>query len=47
MRITQLLASNLFATALPVDAADEQEQLRRMVQRLLDKSGSELWEEDA
>lgn len=30
-----------------VDAADEQEQLKRMVQRLLDKAGSELWEEDA
>ena len=28
-----------------VDAADEQEQLKRMVQRLLDKTGSELWEE--
>lgn len=33
--------------AQTVDAADEQEQLKRMVQRLLDKSGSELWEEDA
>jgi len=32
--------------AQSVDAADEQEQLKRMVQRLLDKAGSELWEED-
>ena len=33
--------------AQSVDAADEQEQLKRMVQRLLDKAGSDLWEEDA
>jgi predicted DNA-binding mobile mystery protein A len=29
-----------------VDETDEQEQLKRMVTRLLDKAGSELWEED-
>ena len=30
-----------------VDTADENEQLKRMIQSLLDKAGSELWEEDA
>lgn len=30
-----------------VDIADEQEQLKRMVQSLIEKAGSELWEEDA
>ncbi|HEB93517.1 MAG TPA: mobile mystery protein A [Gammaproteobacteria bacterium] len=30
-----------------VEPADEQEQLKRMMQNLLDKAGSELWEEDA
>ena len=30
-----------------VEATDEQEQLKLMIQRLLDKAGSELWEEDA
>jgi len=29
-----------------VDTADEQEQLKRMIQSLIDKAGSELWEED-
>lgn len=29
-----------------VDATDEQEQLRLMIRSLLDKAGSELWEED-
>ena len=29
-----------------VDETDEQEQLKRMVTRLLDRAGSELWEED-
>ena len=29
-----------------VDETDEQEQLKGMVTRLLDKAGSELWEED-
>lgn len=29
-----------------VAEADEQQQLKRMVQRLLDKAGSELWEDD-
>ncbi|TCK19348.1 putative DNA-binding mobile mystery protein A [Thiogranum longum] len=29
-----------------VDTADEQEQLKRMIQSLLDKAGSELWDED-
>ena len=33
--------------AQSVDAADEREQLKRMVQRLLEKAGSELWAEDA
>lgn len=28
-----------------VAEADEQEQLKRMVQRILDKAGSELWED--
>ena len=32
--------------AQEVDTADEQEQLKRMIQHLLDKAGSELWEED-
>lgn len=30
-----------------VDTADEQEQLKRMIQSLIEKAGSELWEEDA
>jgi len=30
-----------------VDTEDEQEQLKRMIQSLIDKGGSELWEEDA
>ncbi len=30
-----------------VDAEDEEEQLKRMIQSLIDKAGSELWEEDA
>jgi len=29
-----------------VETADEQEQLKSMVQRLLDKAGSELWEDE-
>jgi predicted DNA-binding mobile mystery protein A len=29
-----------------VDTADEQEQFKRMIQSLLDKAGSELWEEN-
>ncbi|MCF6209631.1 MAG: mobile mystery protein A [Gammaproteobacteria bacterium] len=33
--------------AQDVDTEDEQEQLKRMIQSLLDKTGSELWEEDA
>jgi len=33
--------------AQDVDTADQQEQLRRLVKRLLDKAGSELWREDA
>ena len=43
------LASTRHSMALEaqdVDTADEQEQLKRMIQRLLDKGGSELWEED-
>ncbi len=31
--------------AQSIEAADEQEQLKRMVQSLLDKPGSELWED--
>lgn len=43
------LASTRHSMALEaqgVEAADEQEQLKCMVQSLLDKAGSELWEED-
>lgn len=32
--------------AQDVEVADEQEQLKRMIARLIDKSGSELWEEE-
>jgi predicted DNA-binding mobile mystery protein A len=32
--------------AQDVDDADEQEQLKRMIVRILDKAGSELWEEE-
>lgn len=32
--------------AQDVDTADEQQQLKRTVQRLLDKAGSKLWAED-
>jgi len=31
--------------AQEVDATDEQEQLKRMIQSILDKAGSELWKE--
>jgi len=44
------LASTRHSMALEaqdVETADEQEQLKRMVQSLMDKAGSELWEEDA
>jgi len=30
-----------------VDAADESEQLKRLIRQLIEKSGSKLWEEDA
>jgi hypothetical protein len=30
-----------------VAETDEQEQLKRMVARLVDKAGSELWDEDS
>jgi predicted DNA-binding mobile mystery protein A len=30
-----------------VDATDESEQLKRLIQQLVEKSGSKLWEEDA
>jgi len=33
--------------AQSVDTADEKEQLNRAVRRLLEKAGSDLWEEDA
>ncbi len=33
--------------AQSVKVADEQEQLKRMIERLIEKAGSELWEEDA
>ena len=29
-----------------VEAADEQEQLKRMIDRMLEKAGSEIWEEE-
>ena len=29
-----------------VEAADEQEQLKRMIDRLLEKAGSEIWEDE-
>ncbi len=29
-----------------VETADEEEQLKRMIQSILDKAGSELWKED-
>ncbi len=29
-----------------VDAADESEQLKRLVRQLVEKAGSKLWEED-
>lgn len=32
--------------AQDVEESDEQEQLKRMIARLIDKAGSELWEED-
>ena len=32
--------------AQEVEESDEQEQLKRMIARLIDKAGSELWEED-
>lgn len=32
--------------AQSVDPADEREQLKRLIQRLIEQSGSELWEED-
>ena len=32
--------------AQDVEESDEQEQPKRMIARLIDKAGSELWEED-
>lgn len=32
--------------AQSVDPADEREQLKRLIQRLIEQAGSELWEED-
>ena len=33
--------------AQEVDTNDEEEQLRRLTRRLIEKAGSELWKEDA
>jgi len=30
-----------------VEAADENEQLKRLIRQLIEKSGSKLWEKDA
>ncbi|GMQ75670.1 MAG: mobile mystery protein A [Gammaproteobacteria bacterium] len=43
----ELTRHSMALEAQEVDTADEQEQLKRLVQRLLDKAGSELWGEDA
>jgi hypothetical protein len=32
--------------AQSVDASDEEEQLKQMIRRLIEKSGSELWKDD-
>lgn len=40
------ISHSMALEAQGVAEADEQEQLKRMVQRLLEKSGSDLWEED-
>lgn len=36
---------NMVLEAQQIDAADEDEQFKRLVQRLIDKAGSELWQE--
>ena len=40
------ISHSMTLEAQGVAEADEQPQLERMVQRLLDKPGSELWEDD-
>lgn len=40
------ISHSMALEAQGVAEADEQEQLKRMVRRLLEKSGSDLWEED-
>jgi len=45
----KLLNSTIHNMALedqPVDKADVEEQLKRLTQRLIEKGGSDLWEED-
>ena len=38
---------NMALEAQSVDKSDEEEQLKHLIQRLIKKSGSELWEDDA
>lgn len=42
----EFISHSMALEAQGIAEADEQEQLKRMVQRLLEKSGSDLWEED-
>ena len=37
---------NMVLEAQGVDAADEEEQLARMIQKLVERAGSELWKDD-
>jgi len=41
------MSHSMALEAQSVKVADEQEQLKRMIERLIEKAGSELWEEDA
>ncbi len=43
----ELTSHSMALEAQSVDRLDENEQFKRMVQRLFDKAGSELWKEDA
>ena len=45
-KLLQTTRHNMALEAQSVDAADEQEQLRALSRRLLDQSGSVLWEEE-
>lgn len=46
MKRLQSTQHTMALEAQSVDASDEEEQLKQMIQRLIEKSGSELWKDD-